>query len=42
MLPRQQFVAQLGITEVQWNQCLPVSRGHLAACRLKRHRRFCR
>jgi hypothetical protein len=40
MPPRQQFVVQLGITEVQWNQRLPVSRGHLAACGLKRHRLF--
>ena len=40
MPPRQQFVVQLGITEVQWNQRLLVSRGHFDGGTLVRPHRF--
>jgi len=40
MLPRQQFVVQLTITEVQWNQRLLVFRGHLAGKRFDWPHRF--
>jgi hypothetical protein len=42
MLLRQQFVVQLAITEVQWNQRLLVLRAILAGKRQTQHRWFCR
>jgi hypothetical protein len=42
MLLRQQFVAQLAITEVQWNQRLLVLKAVLPARRLNRLHHFCR
>jgi hypothetical protein len=42
MLLRQQFVVQLAITEVSWNQRLLVIKARSAAKRLNRLHRFWR